>query len=439
MDINNMLDFIYKSPTACFATKNIEEILLKNNFVELKENEKWNIESFGKYFVKKHDTSIIAFEIGEENIKDNGFMLIGGHTDAPCFKIKPSSNIVDSKTYIKLNTEMYGGAIMNTWFDRPLSIAGRLYLKSDDILKPKVEYVYSETPLLVIPNLAIHLNREVNKGLEYNAQKHTLPILGLITDYLEDNDYLINLIAEYKGIKKEDIIDFELFLHGVDKGSILGFKQSMIISPRLDDLSMVYTALEAFLASQSTKATKVLVCFNHEEIGSTTAEGANSNLLLNTLERILIGANDKEKESLFIALSNSLMISADLAHAHHPNYLEKTDITNKPLMGHGPVIKYNANRKYSTDGYLASVIKTLCDTNNIPIQSYVNRSDVPGGSTIGPVISSKLNIPVIDLGIAIFGMHSIMETGSVEDIRSIRKLFKKFYELKGEKNGMVTM
>ncbi len=432
MNINNMIDFIHKSPTSSFAVSSIEEILCENGFKELKENELWSIEAYSKYFLKKHDTSIIAFIAGDKNIKDYGFNLIGAHTDAPCFKVKPASNIVDSGRYIKLNTEMYGGAIMNTWFDRPLSVAGKLYLKSDDILSPKVEYVYSEKPLLVIPNLAIHMNREINKGVEYNAQKHTLPILGIINEQLEDGDYLLNKISEYKGINKEDIIDFELFLHGTDKGSIFGLNEDMLISPRLDDLSMVYTGLQALINAKETKATKVLVCFDHEEIGSTTAEGANSNLLLNTLERILIGINDKEKESLYVALSNSLMISADLAHAHHPNYPEKTDITNKPLIGSGPVIKYNANKKYSTDVYFSSVIKGLCKKYEIPVQNYVNRSDEPGGSTIGPAISSKLNIPVIDIGVAIFGMHSIMETGCVDDFKSINKLFEKFYELKGE-------
>ncbi len=431
MIISNMLDFIYKSPTAHFAVENVSKLLLKSGFLQLEEKENWNLKPQTKYFVAKHGTSVIAFVTGEKDIKNNGFNLVGAHTDAPCFKIKPNMDITDSDNYIKLNTEMYGGAILNTWFDRPLSIAGTLYLKSNDILKPKVEMIYSEKPLLVIPNLAIHMNREVNKGVEYNPQKHTLPILGIINEKLEKDDYLLSFLANYKGINKEDIIDFELYLHGVDKGCVLGLNEDMVMSPRLDDLSMVYTGLQALIDAKPSKATQVLACFDHEEIGSTTAEGANSNLLLNTLERILIGLGDKDKESLFIALSNSLMVSADLAHAHHPNYVEKTDITTKPLMGRGPVIKYNANKKYATDGYIASIIKGICLENEIDIQSYVNRSDVRGGSTIGPAISSKLNIPVIDMGIAVFGMHSIMETGSTKDLENITKLFQKFYELRG--------
>ncbi len=431
MEISNMLDFIYKSPIADFAVDNVKKILLENGFTELVEHEFWNIQPYTKYFVIKHGTSIIAFITGEQEIKNYGFNLIGAHTDAPCFKIKPNMDITDSGNYVKLNTEMYGGAIMNTWFDRPLSVAGKIYLKTSNPLKPKVESIYSETPLLVIPNLAIHMNREINKGLEYNAQKHTLPILGIINEQLEEGDYLLNLIANYKGINKEDIIDFELFLHGVDKGCVLGLNQDMVMSPRLDDLSMVYCGLEALLNAEPSQSTQVLACFDHEEIGSTTAEGANSNLLLSTLERILIGTGDKEKESLFIALSHSLMISADLAHAHHPNYADKTDITSKPLMGRGPVIKYNANKKYATNAYISSVIKNICLKNEIPVQSYVNRSDMPGGSTIGPAIASKLNIPIADMGIAVFGMHSIMETGSIKDLENITKIFQKFYELRG--------
>ncbi len=431
MDINNMIDFIYKSPTAFHAVINIENILKDNNFKELKENEKWNVSPYGKYYFKKHDSSIIAFEIGEQNIKDYGFNLIGAHTDAPTFKIKPASDIIDSNNYIKLNTEKYGGAIMGTWFDRPLSISGKIYLKSDDILNPEELYVFIERPILVIPNLAIHMNREINDGIKLNAQKDVLPILGFVNEELENNNYLLNLIANEYKFDLNDIIDFELFLHGTTKGCTVGLNNEMILSGRLDDLSMVYTGLQSIINSSKSKATKVLVCLDHEEIGSMTAEGANSNILINTLERILLATNDKEKESLFIALSNSLMISADLAHAHHPNYGEKTDITNKPLLGKGPVIKYSSNRKYSTDGYIASVIKSICKENDIKLQTYVNRSDIVGGSTIGPITASKLNIPIADMGVGILGMHSIMETGSVEDYVNIQKLFEKFYELRG--------
>lgn len=429
MDINEMIEFIHKSPVAFFAVEKVEEILKKNGFKLLSEKEKWNLEKNKKYYIKKHDTSFIAFVTGEDTVSE-GFNLVGAHTDSPCFRIKPAMDIVDTDNYVKLNTEMYGGAIMNTWFDRPLSVAGKIYLKSDDALTPRVEYFYSEKPLLVIPNLAIHLNREVNDGKKYNAQTDMLPILGIINEKLEDKNYLLNFLAEQKGFDKNDVIDFDLFLHGTEKGCVLGLNQDMIMSSRLDDLSMVYCGLEALLNSKPSKATKILACFDHEEIGSKTAEGADSNLLYTTLERILIGLGETNREDLYVALSNSLMISADLAHAHHPNYGEKTDITSKPLMGQGPVIKFSASKSYATDGYISSVIKNICLQNGIPVQNYVNRSDIRGGSTIGPMTSSRLNIPVVDMGVAIFGMHSIVETGSIKDFEDIEKIFEKFYELK---------
>lgn len=427
--IKNMINFIYESPTAFNATENIKNTLLKNGFERLLEKDSWELKEKGKYFVTKHDSSLIAFKVGED-IKNNGFNLIGAHTDAPSFKIKGSRAIIDSDTYIKLNTEVYGGPILNTWFDRPLGIAGKVFLKGENSLNPIEKNININKPIVLIPNIAIHMNREVNKGMEYNPAKNTLPIVGLVTKTLEKNDYILEIIKDELNIKKEDILEFELFLYAYEKGLVMGLNNEFVLSSRLDDLSMIYTGLEGLLNSKNSKATQVLVCFDHEEIGSMTAEGANSNLLNNILERILIGTGDRETENMYRAISNSLMISADLAHAHHPNFPEKTDITLKPLMGKGPVIKYSAGRKYATNGYIASVIKSICEENNIETQPYVNKSDIAGGSTIGPAIQSKLNIPVIDIGTAVFGMHSIMETGSVKDFESILEIFKKFYELK---------
>ncbi len=427
--ITDMINFIYESPTAFHTTENVKKSLEKAGYEKILEKDKWDLKTGGKYFVTKHDSSVIAFEVGED-IKTNGFQLIGAHTDAPSFKIKGETSIIDSNNYIKLNTEVYGGPILNTWFDRPLSIAGKVFLKGSDPLNPIEKIVNINKPIVLIPNLAIHMNREVNDGMKYDPAKNTLPIIGIVEEKLEKDDYILNILKDELKINKEDILEFELFLYGYEKGMLVGLNEEFVLSSRLDDVSMVYSGLKSLLESGKSKATKVLVCFDHEEIGSMTAEGANSNLLGNILERIVIGTGDKDTESLYRALSNSLMLSADLAHAHHPNFPEKTDITLKPLMGKGLIIKHSAGRKYATNGYIASVMKSLCNENKIESQPYVNKSNIRGGSTIGPAIQSKLNIPVVDIGTAVFGMHSIMETGSVKDFEQLQLLFTKFYELK---------
>lgn len=426
---NELLKFINESPTAYHAVNTIKKILDENGFKELKESEAWNLNKGDKCYIIKNDSAIIAFEIGNGEIEEEGFRLIGAHTDSPCFKVKPSPEMLVENKYVKLNTEVYGGPILNTWFDRPLSLAGRVTLKGDSPFNPVTKLININKPLLIIPNLAIHMNRNVNEGYAINKQKDTLPLLGFINEKLEDKEDVVGILSIIKNelnVEKEDILDFDLFLYEHEKGSLLGINEEFISSSRLDDLWMVFSGMKALVESKDNKSTKVMVCIDNEEIGSLTSQGANSSLLKNILERITLSLG-KNKEEFFRAIANSIMISADLAHAVHPNQSEKHDPTNRPVLGNGPVIKMAASGSYSTDSYSSAIFQSLCKEANVPCQKFVNRSDVRGGTTIGPIVSADLSIPVIDMGAAIIGMHSIRELASVKDNEYTIRVFSKFF------------
>ncbi|MBE6066547.1 MAG: M18 family aminopeptidase [Clostridium lundense] len=424
----DLIDFIYKSPTAFHAVETVKNILDENGFNELEETEQWNLKAEEKYYVIKNNSAITAFVVGRESIVENGFRIVGAHTDSPTFRVKPHAEMTSEGNYLKLNTEVYGGPILNTWMDRPLSIAGRVILKSNNPLKPNCKLVNIKKPILIIPNIAIHMNREVNKGSEINAQKHTLPLVGMINDKLSKEDLLLNIISKELHIDKSEILDFDLFLYEYEKGCIMGINDEFISSGRLDDLAMVHAALEALVNSKPSSATNVLVCFDNEEIGSTTKQGADSIFLSSILERIV----EKEqggKEAYFRSLANSFIISSDLAHAVHPNWEEKADPTNRPIINKGPVIKINANFSYTTDAYSSAVYEGICKEQSVPVQKFANRSDSRGGSTIGPISWSHVNIPSVDIGTPILAMHSIRELGGVDDHYYIAKSFEGFYSI----------
>ncbi|WP_294389410.1 M18 family aminopeptidase [uncultured Clostridium sp.] len=423
-----LVDFLYDSPSACHGVKATQKILNENGFIEIKETDKWDLQPKGKYYVIKNDSALIAFEIGTGDIEETGLRLIGAHTDVPGFRIKPNPQMISEGKYVKLNTEVYGGPILHTWFDRPLSIAGKVSLKGASPLKPETRLVNINKPLLIIPSLAIHMNREVNEGFKINRQVDTLPLLGLINDKLEKEDYLMNILAEELQVKKEDILNFELGLYEYEKGMLIGMNEELISSGRFDDLWMVYAGIKALVDSKENVATKVMICIDNEEIGSLTAEGANSTLLNNILERIALGLG-KDREGYYRALANSIMISADLAHAVHPNLGDKHDPTNRPVLEGGPVLKIAASGSYSTDSFNGAVFAGICEAAGVPFQKFVNRSDVRGGTTIGPVTAANLTIPVIDMGAPVLGMHSIRELASVKDNYYTVKAFTEFFSL----------
>ena len=423
-----LIDFLYDSPSACHGVKATQKILDANGFIEVKEEDKWNLQPKGKYYVMKNDSALIAFEVGSGDIEETGLRLIGAHTDVPGFRIKPNPQMISEGKYVKLNTEVYGGPILHTWYDRPLGIAGKVALKGASPLKPEIRLVNINKPLLIIPSLAIHMNREVNDGYKINRQVDTLPLLGLINDKLEKEDYLMNILANELQVNKEEILNFELGLYEYEKGSLIGMNEELISSGRFDDLWMVFAGVKALVDSRENAATKVMICIDNEEIGSLTAEGANSTLLNNILERITLGLG-KDREGYYRALAKSIMISADLAHAVHPNLGDKHDPTNRPVLEGGPVLKIAASGSYSTDSFNGAVFAGVCEAAGVPFQKFVNRSDVRGGTTIGPVTAANLTIPVIDMGAPVLGMHSIRELASVKDNYYTVKAFTEFFSL----------
>lgn len=424
----NLIDFIYESPTAFHAVETVKNELNANGFKEIKESEKWNLEKGGKYYVTKNGSALTAFVVGNGEMEEYGFKLIGAHTDSPTFRIKPSAEMVSENTYVRLNTEVYGGPILNTWLDRPLSVAGRVALKSENPLCPEIRLVNIKKPILIIPNLAIHMNREVNSGVELNKQKDTLPLLALVNENLEKGNYLLNTVAKELDVKKEDIIDFDLFLYEFEKGSIIGLNDEFISCGRLDDLAMVHAGIKALINSKTTKGTNVMVCFDNEEVGSSTKQGADSQMLANVLERIALSMG-KGREDFLRALSKSFIISGDLAHAVHPNSGEKHDPTNRPVINKGPVIKVNANQSYTTDSESSAVYEMICKNAGVPYQKFVNRSDSRGGSTIGPISSTHLDIRSVDMGTPVLAMHSVREFGGVQDHTYVLKSFEEFYNI----------
>lgn len=424
----DLIDFIDKSPTMFHAVYETRERLIEKGYEELYLEDKWKLRKGGKYFTTKNNSALIAFRVGNKKVSESGFRLIGAHTDSPTFRIKPNSEIISENNYLKLNTEVYGGPILNTWFDRPLSIAGRVTVRTEDALNPEEYLVDLEKPILVIPNLAIHMNRDVNNGVETNAQNHTLPVLAMVNDKFEKDDYLLKLLSEEMDVQKEDILDFDLYLYEVEKGSIIGLNNEFISAGKLDDLAMVHAGMKALVDSEGLNATNVVIAFDNEEVGSSTKQGAASPMVKNILRRISICLGEDE-EDFYRAIEKSFIISADQAHAVHPNYSEKADPTNRPVINKGPVIKYAANQAYTTDSVSASIYESICKNASVPVQKFVNRSDLRGGSTIGPISSTQLNIDSVDIGNALLAMHSIRELGGVKDQFYVYKSFLEFFNL----------
>jgi aspartyl aminopeptidase len=422
-----LLKFIEESPSSFHAVEGVKKMLLANGFRELLFEEKWSLISGGKYFVTRNDSALIAFVIGKGEPERYGFHLIGAHTDSPSFRVKPLPEISVDGHYLKLNVETYGGPILNTWLDRPLSLAGRIILRGESPFSPRIKLFRSEHPLLVIPNLSIHMNRKVNEGIELNKQKDMLPLFSQITEGLQKEGVLINHLAKTLQCSPEDILDFDLFLYEYEKGCLVGLQQEFISSGRLDDLSMIHAGAWALAKAKPALVTQVLACFDHEECGSTSKQGAASPFLSNVLERILL-AQGKDREAYFLALANSFLISADMSHALHPNAGEKHDPVNRPILNGGPVIKISANQSYTTNAESAAVFTALCQRAGVPIQKFVNRSDERGGSTIGPILSTHLDIRSVDIGNPVIAMHSIRELGGVKDHLAIANVFSAFYE-----------
>lgn len=429
--IQDLLSFLDSSPVNFLAADTLRKKLLKAGFQEFDaKNPIDNLKPGTQFFVTKNDSSVYAFRMGSRKLSENGFHVICAHCDSPTFRIKPNAEITCEGGITKLNTEVYGGPIMSTWFDRPLSLAGRVIVAGKDAMNPETRLLFCKKPLMQISNLAIHFNRQVNDGVKLSKQKDMLPILGIVKDEMEKGNLLMNVICEEVKCKEEEILDFDLYLYDATPACTFGVHNEFLSSGRLDDLSMVHAGLQALLQTGENipETTQVLAVFDNEETGSQTKQGAGSPFLASILQRIVLAQGDT-LEGFYQAVEKAFMISADNAHAWHPNYSDKYDPTNHPVLGGGPVIKFNAAQKYASDAVSAAVFASLCKVAGVPCQRFVNHSDVAGGSTLGNILASSLPLRGVDMGNPVLAMHSARETASCADHEYCIKAFMAFYAL----------
>lgn len=414
-----LLAFIRKSPTAFHAVDTMKNILAEQGFQELSEKDYWKLSPGGQYMVTRNNSALIAFSIPEN--APRRFHIMASHSDSPTFKIKENPEITVEKAYVKLNVEKYGGMLMSPWFDRPLSVAGRVIVSEEGEIKEKL--VDIDRDLLMIPSLAIHMNREVNSGYAYNPQKDLLPLYG--TAGTEET--FGKTLAEAAGVREEDILSHDLFLYSRTRGAVWGAEKEFVSAGRLDDLQCAFASMEGLLSGEKKKSIAVHCVMDNEEVGSGTKQGAASTFLKDTLLRINSGLGRTYEEYL-MSLADSFMISADNAHALHPNYTDMTDPVNRPLLNKGIVIKYNANQKYCTDAVSAARFKDICTRAEVPFQTFVNRSDMAGGSTLGNISNTQVPVNTVDIGLPQLAMHSPYETAGVKDTYSLIKAAELFFE-----------
>ena len=425
-----MLKFIDASPTAYQAAENLAEILKAAGATELSEKQKWTLDPGRTYFVRRNDSALIAFRIpGESNCsmpclerpEREGFRVFACHGDSPSFKIKENPEQGVRGSYVTLNTEAYGGMIRSTWLDRPLSVAGRVLVKKEDGVASLL--VDLKQPMLLIPNLAIHMDRSVNDGKAFALNVDMVPLYASgqpCGSFLEE-------VANAAGIQKEEILGHDLYLYNAEKGVIWGRNGEFLSSSRLDDLECVFAGVSGFTAAEESRRIAVFAMLDNEEVGSGTRQGAASTFLKDTLQRISMGLGDTNEEYL-IRIADSFLLSADNGHALHPNHPEKNDPTNTPVLNGGLLLKFSANQKYTTDGFSAAFVKDLCSRAGVPCQFFFNRSDIPGGSTLGNISVSQVAIPSADIGLTELAMHSAYETAGTEDVAALVKVAKEFFE-----------
>ncbi len=415
-----LAQFLESSPSCFHAVENMKNMLLDEHFEQLSENKKWDIRPGGRYFVTRNDSALIAFTIPGHSFP--GMRIMASHGDSPAFKIKENPELESDGHYIRLNVERYGGMLCAPWLDRPLSAAGRVIIKDPASGNFISRLVNIDRDLVLIPNLAIHMNREANSGFKYNAQKDMLPLYG----DLADKGTFMKITSEAAGVKEEDILGHDLFLYNREKASIWGASREFISCGRLDDLQCAFASIKGFLAGEKKKYMAVHCVLDNEEVGSGTKQGAASTFLYDTLTRIhdCLGLT---REDYLIHLADSLMISADNAHAVHPNHTDKTDPTNRPYINGGIVIKFNANQKYCTDGVSAAMFRDICRTARVPVQTFVNRSDMAGGSTLGNISNTQVALNTVDIGLPQLAMHSPYETAGVRDTQYLIRAAEEFF------------
>lgn len=414
-----MLEFIDKSPTCFQAVKNIGDMLSAAGLAELREADEWKLERGKGYFVTRNESSVIAFRIPEQL---SGFHIAAAHSDSPSFKVKESPESTVEEHYVRLNTEKYGGMLLSTWLDRALSVAGRIAVNGEKGIETRLVNV--DKDLLVIPNVAIHMNRDMNNGVAYNPQVDMLPLFADCSG--GEKRSLMSCVAEAAGVNEEDIMGHDLFLYTREKGRLLGESGEFVLAPRLDDLQCAFSVTKAFAESVPEQYVNVCAVFDNEEVGSGTKQGADSTFLEDVLWRICEALGLSRSEYLRM-LAGSFLISADNAHAVHPNHPEKADPTNRPYLNGGIVIKYHGSQKYTTDAVSAAKLKSLCKRAEVPFQTYANRSDIAGGSTLGNISTAHVSVSSVDIGLPQLAMHSAVETAGMRDTKYAVDMLKVFF------------
>lgn len=412
-----LMQFLDTSPTALFAAKNLGDVLLQNGYERLYEGCAWNLQPGRGYFVTRNDSALIAFRVPKSAFR--GFHILAGHLDSPLFRIKTNAEITVDAKYVKLNVEKYGGMLVAPWFDRPLSVAGRVIVRTEKGIETRLVNV--DRDLLIIPNVAIHMNREANDGMKYNVQTDLTPLLGTADACSRPggasapaSSAFLSLIASEAGVSPEDILDSDLYVYNRMKAATLGLHNEFLCSGRLDDLQCAWATFQGFLASGPKESAAVYCAFDNEEVGSGTKQGADSDFLRDVLVRISDSFGVSEAERMQ-KMTNSFMISADNAHSIHPNHPELSDPTNHPVINGGIVIKYAANQKYTTDAVSGAIMREICRKAGVPFQTFYNRSDMAGGSTLGNLSTTQLAVNTVDIGLPQLAMHSSYETAGVKD------------------------
>ena len=424
-----LLEFLGASPTAFHAVNTMKNRLESAGFVGLKESEAWSLSAGCKYFVTRNDSAIIAFVVGRDSIVEDGLRMVGAHTDSPCLKVKPHPEM-NRQGYFQLGVEVYGGVLLNPWFDRDLSLAGRVSYKTAAGALGNALLNF-ERPLAIIPSLAIHLDREANSQRSVNAQKHIPPIL-MQADKASTPDFRSLLLAQLKteqpGIDAAQILDFEMSFYDVQAPAQIGFKGDFIASARLDNLLSCFVEMEALIASAADDTvpatTRLLVCNDHEEVGSASSCGAQGPMLKSLLERLLPNGEDLTR-----AIDRSMMISVDNAHGIHPNFSDKHDGNHGPELNKGPVIKVNANQRYASNSETSAIFRDLCEQLGVPVQTFVTRTDLGCGSTIGPITATEIGVKTLDVGVPTFAMHSIRELAGDQDAFHLYRVLQQFFAL----------
>lgn len=421
---DRLLNMIKEGSSSYTVVSCAKKQLLNAGFKELKMENDWGLDYGQKYFVDYNGSSIFAFTINPDFNFRESFRIATAHTDSPNIRIKPNPDITTDK-YSQINVECYGSMILNTWLDRPLSLAGRVALKSDDAFKPEMRIIDIKEPIATIPNLAIHMNREVNKGVELNKQTKLLPIAGMTDKELSGKDF-INYLADYLKVSPEDILDFELNLYPVEEPMVMGINKEFISAPRLDNLTSCQALLTGIIEGERKEGINVIALFDHEEIGSHTKQGAGSAILPFILEKIM-HALGRDRAKYLSSISDGFMVSVDVAHALHPNYTDKADVTNKPVLNGGICIKEACMQSYASDSEAIAIVQQICMKADIPYQKYLNRSDIAGGRTIGAIAGSMLPMKIADIGVPILAMHSAREMMGKEDQNSMERFMKEYF------------